>query len=104
MVLVYALGRRLGDEWTGAAAGTAYGFLSLAVAVLGTAAHATHFVALCALAIIADDLREERLVQLSDRLIRAEYGYYIVTRRTPEEPSGAVGRFRAWLLSTAPRP
>jgi DNA-binding transcriptional LysR family regulator len=61
-------------------------------------------VALCALAIIADDLREERLVQLSDRLIRAEYGYYIVTRRTPEEPSGAVGRFRAWLLSTAPRP
>ncbi len=50
MVLVYALGRRIGDEWTGAAAGTAYGFLSLAVAVLGTAAHATHFVALFALA------------------------------------------------------
>ena len=61
-------------------------------------------VALCALAIIADDLREERLVQLSDRLIRAEYGYYIVTQRTAEEPSGAVGRFRAWLLSTAPTP
>lgn len=50
MALVYALGRRIGDEWTGAAAGAAYGFLSLAVAVLGTAAHATHFVALCALA------------------------------------------------------
>ena len=72
--------------------------------LLRAAALAGQGVALCALAIIADDLREERLVQLSDRLIRAEYGYYIVTQRTAEEPSGAVGRFRAWLLSTAPTP
>ena len=72
--------------------------------LLRAAALAGQGVALCALAIIADDLREERLVQLSDQLIRAEYGYYIVTRRTAEGPPRAVGRFREWLLSTAPTP
>jgi DNA-binding transcriptional LysR family regulator len=59
-------------------------------------------VALCPLAIIADDLREGRLVQLSERTIRDECAYYAVVRR-PSEPSGSrdVDLFREWLLSTA---
>ena len=59
-------------------------------------------VALCPLAIIADDLREGRLAQLSERTIRAACAYYIVTRATRERSvAPAVELFRAWLLSTA---
>ncbi len=73
--------------------------------LLRAAALAGQGVALCALAIIAADLREGRLVQLSDTTIRAEYGYYVVTRRALEQPvSQAVGLFREWLLSTALEP
>lgn len=70
--------------------------------LLRAAALAGQGVALCALAVIADDLREGRLVQLSDMTVRAEYGYYIVTRRASERSlSRAISLFRDWLLSTA---
>ncbi len=44
MLLVFALGRRLADERTGAVAGSVYGLMSLSISVFGPAAHATHFV------------------------------------------------------------
>ena len=70
--------------------------------LLRAAALAGQGVALCALAIIADDLREGRLMQLSDTAIRAEYGYYVVTPQAPLQPlSQAIDLFRDWLLSTA---
>jgi hypothetical protein len=50
IVLVFALGRRLFDEWTGAVAAAVYGVTSLSPAFLGLAAHATHFVVLAGLA------------------------------------------------------
>jgi LysR family transcriptional regulator, glycine cleavage system transcriptional activator len=59
-------------------------------------------VALCPLAIIADDLREGRLVQISDRTIRAEAAYYVLTRQAPEGSAApVVDLFHDWLLSTA---
>jgi DNA-binding transcriptional LysR family regulator len=59
-------------------------------------------VALCPLAIIADDLREGRLVQISDRTIRAEAAYYILTREARERSAApVVDLFEGWLLSTA---
>ena len=70
--------------------------------LLRAAALAGQGVALCPLAIIADDLREGRLVQLSDTAIRAEFGYYVVAAAVPEQPRVAGARaFRDWLLSTA---
>lgn len=60
-------------------------------------------VALCPPAIIADDIREGRLVALSETAIRANYGYYIVTSTEPHARLGPVAAaFRDWLLSTAP--
>lgn len=60
-------------------------------------------VALCPPAIIADDLREGRLVQLSETAIGADCGYYVVTSAAPPARLGpAVAAFRDWLLSTAP--
>ena len=70
--------------------------------LLRAAALAGQGVALCALAIIADDLREGRLVQLSDTAIRREHGYYVVTGHRPG-PTPTVALFRDWLLSTAPQ-
>jgi 4-amino-4-deoxy-L-arabinose transferase-like glycosyltransferase len=52
IVLVYLLGRRLLDEWGGAAAAVAYALLSVSPATLGFAGHATHFVVLAALAAV----------------------------------------------------
>jgi DNA-binding transcriptional LysR family regulator len=70
--------------------------------LLRAAALAGQGIALCPLAIIADDLRQGRLVQLADRTIRSECGYYIVTRDTADHPaSPAVRLFRDWVLSTA---
>jgi LysR family transcriptional regulator, glycine cleavage system transcriptional activator len=70
--------------------------------LLRAAALAGQGVALCPLAIIVDDLREGRLVQLSERTIRSEWAYYIVTRdATTQPPSPVVGLFRDWVLSTA---
>ena len=45
-VLVYFLGRRLGNSTAGIAAAIAYSILSMSSSVLGLAAHATHFVML----------------------------------------------------------
>jgi DNA-binding transcriptional LysR family regulator len=59
-------------------------------------------VALCPLAIVDEDLREGRLVQLSDTTIREEFAYYIVTDATPEaQRAPGIVAFRKWLLSTA---
>jgi DNA-binding transcriptional LysR family regulator len=73
--------------------------------LLRAAALAGQGVALCPLAIIADDLREGRLVQLSATAIRGECGYYVVAAAEPDaQRAPAVGAFRDWLLSTAPGP
>jgi DNA-binding transcriptional LysR family regulator len=73
--------------------------------LLRAAALAGQGVALCPLAIIADDLRERRLVQLSATTIRANCGYYVVTAAAPDaQRAPAVEAFRDWLLSTAPEP
>ncbi|HUI55849.1 MAG TPA: glycosyltransferase family 39 protein [Bryobacteraceae bacterium] len=50
IVLVYLLGRRLFSIPAGLAAGACYALLSLGSSVLGTQAHATHFIVLAALA------------------------------------------------------
>ncbi len=49
-LLLYLLGRRLLSKDVGLAAAAAYALLSFCLAVMGTAAHATHFVVLPALA------------------------------------------------------
>lgn len=66
--------------------------------LLRAAALAGQGVALCPLAIIADDLAEGRLVQLSGTAIREGCGYYIVSDAAAPP---AVESFRQWLLSTA---
>jgi hypothetical protein len=50
IVLIYLLGRRLFSDAAGLAASAAYALLSVSAGVLGTQAHATHFVVLAALA------------------------------------------------------
>ena len=50
IVLIYLLGRRLFSDAAGLAASAAYALLSVGAGVLGTQAHATHFVVLAALA------------------------------------------------------
>lgn len=73
--------------------------------LLRAAALAGQGVALCPPAIIADDLREGRLVQLSDTAIRDGYGYYVVSAVEPDTQHGhAIKAFRGWLLSTVPAP
>ncbi len=66
--------------------------------LLRAAALAGQGVALCPLAMVADDLREGRLVQLSDTAIRADCAYYVVVgaRATP-----GTETLRDWLLSTS---
>jgi 4-amino-4-deoxy-L-arabinose transferase-like glycosyltransferase len=49
-LLLYLLGRRLFSKVVGLAAAAAYALLSFGLAVMGTAAHATHFVVFFALA------------------------------------------------------
>jgi LysR family transcriptional regulator, glycine cleavage system transcriptional activator len=66
--------------------------------LLRAAALAGQGVALCPLAMIADDLREGRLVQLSNTAIRADYAYYILVGT---RPAPGLDKFRDWLLSTA---
>ena len=48
IVFVFLLGRRLGGDISGAAAAASYGVMSVCPAVVGLAAHATHFVVLFA--------------------------------------------------------
>lgn len=69
--------------------------------LLRAAALAGQGVALCPLAIVADDLREGRLVQLSERAIRSDSAYYVVVPGDRNLPSSSmVSLFRDWLLST----
>jgi len=69
------------------------------------AALAGQGVALCPLAIVADDIGAGRLVQLSDTSIRADFGYYVlVAADSAEQRAPAIEAFRAWLLSTAHQP
>lgn len=49
MLMVFFLARRLFDDYTGVVACATFGILSLSPSVLGTSAHATHFVLLPAL-------------------------------------------------------
>lgn len=48
IVLIFFLGRRLFNASAGVAAGAAYALLSVSAGVMGTQAHATHFVAIAA--------------------------------------------------------
>jgi 4-amino-4-deoxy-L-arabinose transferase-like glycosyltransferase len=50
IILTYLVGRRLIDAQAGVAASVTYGLMSLGPGVLGLAAHATHFIALFAVA------------------------------------------------------
>jgi DNA-binding transcriptional LysR family regulator len=87
-----------GDGVNGGAPGPVFEDFNL----LRAAVLAGQGVALCPLAIIADDLREGRLVQISDRTIRAEAAYYILTREARERSAApVVDLFEEWLLSTA---
>jgi DNA-binding transcriptional LysR family regulator len=87
-----------GEGVAGAAPGPVFEDFNL----LRAAVLAGQGVALCPLAIIADDLRAGRLVQVSDRTIRAEAAYYVVTRPARERSATqAADLFRDWLLSTA---
>lgn len=71
--------------------------------LLRAAALAGQGVALCPLAIVADDVASGRLVQLSDITIRAEFGYYVVVAtEPPRQRATALAAFSDWLLSTAP--
>ena len=71
--------------------------------LLRAAALAGQGVAICPLAIVADDIRDGRLVQLSVTSIRGEYGYYIVAAAEPDpQRASGLAAFRDWLLSTAP--
>jgi LysR family glycine cleavage system transcriptional activator len=69
--------------------------------LLRAAALAGQGVALCPLAIVAEDIRAGRLVQLSGIAIRAGSTYYVLA--APDlDPAAPVATFRDWLLSTAP--
>ncbi|TPE52040.1 LysR substrate-binding domain-containing protein [Amaricoccus solimangrovi] len=70
--------------------------------LLRAAALAGQGVALCPLAVIAEDLRAGRLARLPGPAIRAETAYYALTAARPEPArAAAVERFRHWLLAAA---
>jgi len=69
--------------------------------LLRAAALAGQGIALCPLAIVSDDLLEGRLIQLSEKTIRADSGYYVLIRDDDHLPSPSVVKlFRDWILST----
>jgi len=70
--------------------------------LLRAAALAGQGVALCPLAIVAEDLREGRLARLSEVAIRDRHGYYVLSAAAPPpDRAAAVAAFRGWLLATA---
>jgi LysR family transcriptional regulator, glycine cleavage system transcriptional activator len=70
--------------------------------LLRAAALAGQGLALCPAAIVAEDLREGRLVQLSATAIREHCGYYVLTAAAPPpDRAPLLAAFRDWLLSTA---
>lgn len=73
--------------------------------LLRAAALSGQGVAICPIAIIRDDIKAGRLVQLSDRTILDRYMYFIVSKRSHEGPTTrALTVFREWLLSTTGAP
>ncbi|MBB5224245.1 DNA-binding transcriptional LysR family regulator [Amaricoccus macauensis] len=70
--------------------------------LLRAAALAGQGVALCPLAIVAEDLREGRLAQLSGVTVREDCGYYLISAAAPPaDRAPAIAAFRDWLLATA---
>lgn len=70
--------------------------------LLRAAALAGQGVALCPLAIVADDINEGRLVQVAPTAIRRDCGYYVVTPDDADPAkAAAVAHFCDWLISTA---
>ena len=70
--------------------------------LLRAAALAGQGVALCPRVIVAEDIREGRLMALSETAIREECGYYIIGAKQDSGRAPTIDTFRAWLLSTAP--
>jgi DNA-binding transcriptional LysR family regulator len=70
--------------------------------LLRAAALAGQGVALCPIAMIADDIREGRLTQLSATAIGGEFAYYVVAAGPAALGAPPVAAVRDWLLSTAP--
>lgn len=73
--------------------------------LLRAAALAGQGVALCPVAMIEEDLRVGRLVQLSAATVHDDYQYYLLDH-LPTDPRAqkAAGDFRAWLLAARGRP
>ncbi len=70
--------------------------------LLRSAALAGHGVALCAPALLADDLATGRLVQLSDVAVQINHDYYILEpHELPGTRLDARETFKAWLLGHA---
>ena len=70
--------------------------------LLRAAALAGQGVALCPLAIVADDLAAGRLALVSERAVGADWAYYLLTPSAPEpERAEAAARLRDWLRATA---
>jgi len=70
--------------------------------LLRAAALSGQGVALCPVAVIADDLAAGRLVQLSHTAIRSEAAYYLLSPAADPDHAAAVTAFSDWLLSTVP--
>ena len=66
--------------------------------LMRSAALAGHGCALCPIDLIADDLSAGRLVQLSDRTILTDFGYFILERSAAASGSAAES-FKAWLIA-----
>lgn len=70
--------------------------------LLRAAALAGQGVALCPLAMVAEDLREGRLARLSEVAVRDDHAYYVLSAAAPPpDRAAAVATFRDWLLATA---
>src|SRR5690625_2497699 len=68
--------------------------------LLRAAALAGQGIALCASAIIADDLRSERLVELSSVTVHEDCGYYLLDHPARSSANGAAEAFRNWLFES----
>lgn len=70
--------------------------------LLRSSALAGHGIALCAPALLADDLASGRLVQLSEVAVQTSHDYYILEpNELPGAKLDAREIFKAWLLSEA---
>jgi hypothetical protein len=118
ILLVYLLGKRLFGAVSGVAACAAYGLLSIGAGVLGTEAHATHFVVLAALggmlllARPADSWRPRMLwwsgllfglafVMKQQGALFGVFGAVYVTARLRREGRGLAIKLGAFLAGAA---